>query len=46
MAYHDYGHPIITNTYDSANKYHIGLNLTGYDHKGHLRLLRTPTHDP
>ena len=32
MTYNDHGHPIITNTYKSAQDEYIDMKLSGYDH--------------
>ena len=43
MTYHDHGHPIKTNYYNSAKNLDIGLKLSEYDHMGDLISLRKPT---
>ena len=37
-TYHDYGHPIIVDPYNSAKNNQIDMNVSGYDHGGPLRL--------
>ena len=43
MMYDDRGHQIITNMYDSFQRQHLNLKLSGYDHSCYLWSFRKPS---